>query len=158
MGNKIVEKTFQIRNSTVDFLVFTKQNSQDGIEVRVQDENVWLTQEGIARLFDKSRNTITEHLQNIFKEGELEEEAVCRKFRHTASDGKNYSVNYYNLDAVISVGYRANSVRATEFRRNVNYSIVRIVKSTDINSSPEYQFNLALLFPLSLPQNRILES
>ena len=117
MGNKIVEKTFQIRNSTVDFLVFTKQNSQDGIEVRVQDENVWLTQEGIARLFDKSRNTITEHLQNIFKEGELEEEAVCRKFRHTASDEKSYNTKYYNLDAIISVGYRVNSVRATQFRQ-----------------------------------------
>ena len=117
MGNKIVEKTFQIRNSTVDFLVFTKQNSQDGIEVRVQDENVWLTQEGIARLFDKSRNTITEHLQNIFKEGELEEEAVCRKFRHTASDEKSYNTKYYNLDAIISVGYRVNSIRATQFRQ-----------------------------------------
>lgn len=117
MGNKIVEKTFQIRNSTVDFLVFTKQNSQDGIEVRVQDENVWLTQEGIARLFDKSRNTITEHLQNIFRERELEEEAVCRKFRHTASDEKSYNTKYYNLDAIISVGYRVNSIRATQFRQ-----------------------------------------
>lgn len=83
------EKTMQIRNSTVDFLVFTKQNSQDSIEVRVQDENVWLTQNGISRLFDKGRSTITEHLNAIFAEGELDESSVCRKFRLTADDGKH---------------------------------------------------------------------
>lgn len=82
------KKKIQIRNSTVDFLVFTKQNSQDSIEVRVQDENVWLTQEGIAKLFEKGRSTITEHLQTIFKEGELVEDSVCRNFRLTATDGK----------------------------------------------------------------------
>jgi len=111
------EKTFQIRNSTVDFLVFTKQNSEDGIEVRVQDESLWLTQEGISQLFDKGRTTITEHLKNIFEEGELEESSVCRKFRHTGSDGKNYNTKFYSLDAIISVGYRVNSVRATQFRQ-----------------------------------------
>lgn len=111
------EKIMQIRNSTVDFLVFTKQNSQDSIEVRVQDENVWLTQEGISRLFDKGRSTITEHLNSIFTEGELDENSVCRKFRLTAADGKNYNTKFYNLDAIISVGYRVNSVRATQFRQ-----------------------------------------
>ena len=107
----------QIRNSTVDFLVFTKQNSQDSIEVRVQDENVWLTQNGISRLFDKGRSTITEHLNVIFAEGELDESSVCRKFRLTADDGKSYNTKFYNLDAIISVGYRVNSVRATQFRQ-----------------------------------------
>ena len=111
------EKTMQIRNSTVDFLVFTKQNSQDSIEVRVQDENVWLTQNGISRLFDKGRSTITEHLNVIFAEGELDESSVCRKFRLTADDGKSYNTKFYNLDAIISVGYRVNSVRATQFRQ-----------------------------------------
>ena len=111
------EKTMQIRNSTVDFLVFTKQNSQDSIEVRVQDENVWLTQNGISRLFDKGRSTITEHLNAIFAEGELDESSVCRKFRLTADDGKFYNTKFYNLDAIISVGYRVNSVRATQFRQ-----------------------------------------
>lgn len=111
------EKTMQIRNSTVDFLVFTKQNSQDSIEVRVQDENVWLTQNGISRLFDKGRSTITEHLNAIFAEGELDESSVCRKFRLTADDGKSYNTKFYNLDAIISVGYRVNSVRATQFRQ-----------------------------------------
>lgn len=110
-------KVFQIRNSTVDFLVFTKQNSEDGIEVRVQEETVWLTQEGISKLFDKGRTTITEHLRHIFDEGELEEVAVCRKFRHTATDGKEYNTKFYNLDAIISVGYRVNSIRATQFRQ-----------------------------------------
>lgn len=112
-----MEKKMQIRNSTVDFLVFTKQNSQDSIEVRVQDENVWLTQDGIAKLFDKGRSTITEHLTEIFASNELTEDSVCRKFRLTASDGKTYNTKFYNLDAIISVGYRVNSLRATQFRQ-----------------------------------------
>ena len=112
-----MEKKMQIRNSTVDFLVFTKQNSQDSIEVRVQDENVWLTQDGIAKLFDKGRSTITEHLTEIFASNELSEDSVCRKFRLTASDGKTYNTKFYNLDAIISVGYRVNSLRATQFRQ-----------------------------------------
>lgn len=110
-------KKMQIRNSTVDFLVFTKQNSQDSIEVRVQDENVWLTQDGIAKLFDKGRSTITEHLTEIFASNELSGDSVCRKFRLTASDGKTYNTKFYNLDAIISVGYRVNSLRATQFRQ-----------------------------------------
>ena len=116
-NDRMTAKTMQIRNSTVDFLVFTKQNSQDSIEVRVQDENVWLTQEEISRLFDKGRSTITEHLNAIFAEGELNEDSVCRKFRLTAADGKSYNTKFYNLDAIISVGYRVNSIRATQFRQ-----------------------------------------
>lgn len=99
----MAEKKFQIRNSTVDFLVFTKQNSEDSIEVRVQNEDVWLTQEAIAKLFDKGRTTIIEHLKHIFDEGELEENSVCRNFRHTGSDGKSYNTKFYCLDAIISV-------------------------------------------------------
>lgn len=113
----MADKIFQIRNSTVDFLVFTKQNSEDSIEVRVQDEDVWLTQDAIAKLFDKGRSTITEHLKHIFDEGELEENSVCRSFRHTGSDGKQYNTKFYGLDAIISVGYRVNSLRATQFRQ-----------------------------------------
>lgn len=116
MAKKHDEKTFQVRNSTVDFLVFTKQNSEDSIEVRVQDENVWLTQIAISQLFDKGRSTITEHLKHIFDENELDENAVCRKFRHTGSDGKSYDTKFYNLDAIISIGYRVNSKRALQFR------------------------------------------
>ena len=70
----------------------------------------------MAELFQKDRKTITEHIQNVFKEGELAENSVCRKFQHTASDGKNYDVNFYNLDVIISVGYRVSSLRGTQFR------------------------------------------
>ena len=109
-------KQLQARNSTADFLIF-QLNNRDGIEVLYDDDTLWLTQDAIAMLFDKGRSTITEHLRNIFQSNELEENSVCRKFRRTAADGKNYSTKYYNLDAVISVGYRANSVRATQFRQ-----------------------------------------
>jgi hypothetical protein len=107
----------QIRNSTVEFLVFSKQAGEDSIEVRIADETVWLTQKLIGVLFEKGRSTITEHLRNIFETGELIENAVCREFRHTAEDGKEYATKYYNLDAIISVGYRVNSKRAKQFRQ-----------------------------------------
>jgi hypothetical protein len=81
------EKKLQIRNSTAEFLIFTRQAGEDGIEVRVAEETVWLTQKLISVLFDKGRSTITEHLKNIFDTGELAEKAVCRDFRHTAEDG-----------------------------------------------------------------------
>lgn len=106
-----------IRNSTAEFLIFMVEGKEDGVQVLYQDETIWCTQDAIALLFDKSRSTIAEHLQNIFKEGELNRDSVCRKFRRTATDGKTYDTQYYNLDAVISVGYRANSVRATQFRQ-----------------------------------------
>jgi len=111
------DKQLQIRNSTVDFLIFTRQNDEEGISVRIEDENVWLCSEAIAELFLKDRRTIQEHLRNIFADGELDEKSVCRKFRHTAEDGKNYQVKFYNLEAIISVGYRADSQRAIEFRK-----------------------------------------
>jgi len=107
----------QIRNSTADFLIFTRQNGEDGIAVRIEDENVWLVSEAIAMLFQKDRRTIQGHLKNIFSSGELNENSVCRKFRHTAADGKNYQIKFYNLEAIISVGYRADSERAIEFRK-----------------------------------------
>ncbi len=110
-------KKLQIRNSTTEFLVFTKQAGGDSIEVRIEDETAWLTQKLIATLFDVDVRTISEHLQNIFKNNELDKNSVIRKFRTTASDGKNYETQFYNLDAIISVGYRVNSVRATQFRQ-----------------------------------------
>jgi hypothetical protein len=110
-------KKLQIRNSTAEFLIFQIENKEEGIEVLYQDDTLWLTQDAIAVLFDKGRSTIAEHLQNIFQSQELQEDSVCRKFRRTASDGKNYAIKYYSLDAIISVGYRVNSVRATQFRQ-----------------------------------------
>jgi len=106
-----------IRNSTAEFLIFTAQASDNSIEVRVKDETVWLTQKLIAELFGKGQSTITEHLCNIFAETELDEDSVCREFRHTGSDGKSYQTKFYNLNAIISVGYRLNSKRAAQFRK-----------------------------------------
>ena len=111
-------KKLQIRNSTADFLVFTKENnSADTIEVRVQDGNVWLTQKAIGQLFDIDRSVVSKHLQNVFADGELVENSVCAKFAQTADDGKTYQYKFYNLPAIIAVGYRAKSPRATEFRQ-----------------------------------------
>lgn len=79
-------------------------------------EMMWLTQDGISRLFDVDRSVVTKHLKNVFETNELEEISVCAKFAHTAADGKTYNTKFYNLDAIISVGYRVNSIRATQFR------------------------------------------
>ena len=105
-----------IRNSTVDFLVFTMDAGEDDIEVRVQDHDVWLTQKAIGRLFSVDRSVVSKHLINIFKSGELDEGSVCAKFAQTADDGKTYHTKYYALAAIIAVGYRVNSARATQFR------------------------------------------
>lgn len=110
-------KDLNIRSSAAEFLIFEKQAHADSIEVRYEDGTLWLTQKMMANLFDVSVPTINEHLKNVFSEGELDEPSVIRKFRITASDGKSYNTNHYNLDAVISVGYRVNSIRATQFRR-----------------------------------------
>jgi len=111
------EKKLQIRNSTAEFLIFSNQAGEDGIEVRVADETVWLSQKLMAALFDVDVRTISEHLGNLFISAELQEEAVIRKFRTTAADGKNYNIQFYNLDAIIAVGFRVNSTRATQFRQ-----------------------------------------
>ncbi|MGL4337202.1 MAG: virulence RhuM family protein [Turicibacter sp.] len=110
-------KKLQIRNSTAEFLIFTSQTGENSIEVMVVDENVWLTQDMIATLYQKGRSTISEHLKNIFIDGELTESSVCRKFRRTGSDGKEYNTKFYNLEAVIGVGFRTNSERAIVFRQ-----------------------------------------
>lgn len=113
-------KDLLMRNSTAEFLTFELQSKQDSIEVRYEDETIWLTQKMMATLFDVESNTITYHLQEIYKSGELEREATTRKFRVVQTEGARQvsrEVDHYNLDAVISVGYRVNSIRATQFRR-----------------------------------------
>lgn len=107
----------QIRNSTVDFLVFTKDAHEEGIEVRVQDHDVWLTQKAIGQLFDVDRSVVTKHLKNVFESRELMEDSVCAKFAQTADDGKTYQYKFYSLAAIIAVGYRINSGRAAQFRQ-----------------------------------------
>ncbi|MCK5061355.1 virulence RhuM family protein [Candidatus Parcubacteria bacterium] len=110
-------KKLTIRNSTAEFLIFTSQAGEDGIEVRVQDENIWLTQKFIAKLFDVKIPTVNEHLKNIFSGNELDENSVIRNFLITAKDGKNYNTKHYNLEVIISLGYKINSDRATDFRK-----------------------------------------
>ncbi|MDE0119854.1 MAG: virulence RhuM family protein [Bdellovibrionales bacterium] len=110
-------KKLIIRNSTAEFLIFTSQGDADLIEVRYENETIWLTQKLMAQLFAVKAHTITYHLKEIFNSGELNEQSVARKIRVTASDGKSYNTLFYNLDAIISVGYRVNSTRATQFRQ-----------------------------------------
>ena len=108
-------QTLQIRNSTAEFLIFTKQNKEKTIEVIVDEESVWLSQKLMAELFGTTRNNITMHLSNIF-EKELSEDLVCKEFLHTARDEKKYKTKYYNLDVIIAVGFKVNSKRAIDFR------------------------------------------
>ncbi len=110
------EKSLKIRNSTAEFLMFAADSASDSIEVMLADENVWLTQDMIATLYDKGRSTISEHLANVFSDVELVENSVCRKFRRTAPDGKEYNTKFYSLEAVSAVGFRTNSERAILFR------------------------------------------
>ena len=111
------EKKIQIRNSTVDFLVFTKDAHEEGIEVRVQDSTVWLTQKAIAELFDVDRTVVTKHLKNIYESGELDQDSTCANYAQVADNGKTYQYKFYSLPAIIAVGYRTNSERATQFRQ-----------------------------------------
>ncbi len=110
-------KKLQIRNSTAEFLIFTSQAGDNGIEVRFQNETIWLSQKMMAVLFDCSTDNISLHLKNIFKTNELDEKSVTEDFSVTATDGKTYKTKHYNLDAIIATGYRVNSVRATQFRQ-----------------------------------------
>ena len=106
-----------IRNSTVDFLVFTKDSGAGSIEVRVQDGDVWLTQKAMGELFDVGRTAINKHLKTIFNDKELDEMSVCAKMAQTADDGKTYQYKFYSLSAIIAVGYKVNSQRAIQFRQ-----------------------------------------
>jgi hypothetical protein len=113
----MLHKKLQIRNSTAEFLIFTKQAGEDSLEVRVQDGTIWLSQKLIAALFDCSTENVIQHLKNIFVEKELDEVSVTKEFLVTAADGKNYRTKHYNLDTIIAVGYRINTKRATAFRQ-----------------------------------------
>lgn len=106
-----------IRNSTAEFLIFQIEGKEQGVEVYYKDENIWATQKAISILFDCDRSVVTKHLGNIFKSGEQKEDQVCANFAHTADDGKTYDTKFYSLDAIIAVGYRVNSIRATQFRQ-----------------------------------------
>jgi hypothetical protein len=114
------KRHLQIRNSTAEFLIFTAQSGEKSIEVRYEDETIWLTQKLMATLFDVTVPTINEHLANIYEQKEIAREATIRKFRIVQKEGTREvgrNVDFFNLDAIISVGYRVNSVRATQFRQ-----------------------------------------
>ncbi len=114
------DRKLQIRNSTAEFLVFTNKNKTSTIEVRYEEGSIWLSQKLMAELFDVEVNTINYHLKEIYKSLEIQEDGTIRKFRIVQQEGKrqvNRDVDFYNLDAIISVGYRVNSVRATQFRQ-----------------------------------------
>ena len=100
-----------------EILIYQTEDGLTNINVKMQDETVWLTQQQLVELYQSSKSNVSEHIKHIFEEGELDEESVVRKFRTTASDGKNYNVTYYNLDMIISLGYRIKSSIATQFRR-----------------------------------------
>ena len=113
-------KKLQIRNSTAEFLTFASQNEGNSIEVRFEDNTLWLTQQLIAELFDTTKQNVSLHIQNIFADGELTQQATVKDFLTVRQEGNrqiNRNLEYYNLDMIIAVGYRVNSKRATEFRQ-----------------------------------------
>ena len=113
----VIKKPIKIRNSSVDFLIFTRDAGENGIEVRVQDGDVWLTQKALAELFSIERSVISKHLKKIYSEGELDETKTCVKYSQVGDNGRNYLYKFYSLTAIIAVGYRINSVQATQFRQ-----------------------------------------
>lgn len=116
-----MSQQIEIRNSAAEFLIFQTADKADGVQVLYRNENIWCTQKAMATLFDCSTDNIGLHLKNIFAAGELVKESVTEKISATASDGKNYNTQFYSLDAIISVGYRVNSIRATQFRQWATY-------------------------------------
>lgn len=100
-----------------EILIYEAENGQTRVDVRLEAETVWLTQEQMAALFGRERSVVTKHLRNVFKDGELDAGAVCANFAHTASDGKTYQTQFYNLDVIISVGYRIKSRQGVQFRQ-----------------------------------------
>ena len=104
-----------------EILIYQTDDGQTNIEVKIEDDTVWLTQQQLTELYQCSKSNISEHIKHIFEEGELDKDAVVRKFRTTADDGKTYNVTYYNLDMIISLGYRIKSMIATRFRHFARY-------------------------------------
>ena len=121
-------------NERNNFIMYTTDDGKVDIEVRLEDENVWLTQNSMAELFDTTRNNITMHIRNIFEEGELQESSVSKESLLTAKDRKNYKTKFYNLDLIIAVGYRVKSVRGTQFRIWANKLIKEyLIKGYNLN-------------------------
>ena len=116
------KKEMTTRSSAAEYLTYVASigDQPDSIEMRYEDENIWLTQKMMATLYDVGTNTINYHIKKIFEDSELQEEPVIRKFRITAPDGKSYNTNHYSLEMIIAVGFKVNSERAVQFRKWVN--------------------------------------
>jgi len=110
-------KKLAVKNSTIQFLAFVSEQGSDAIDIAFQNGDLWATEKVMSMLYGIDRSGIARHIKNIFADGELDEDSVCAIFAHTANDGKNYQTQFYNLDMIISVGYRVNSVQAIDFRR-----------------------------------------
>lgn len=121
MARKTI-KEVTIRSSAAEYLTFVAAtgDSKESVEVRYEDENIWITQKMLAVLYEVETNTINYHIKKIFEDSELEEDSVIRNFRITASDGKSYDTKHYNLQMIIAVGFKVNSERAVQFRKWVN--------------------------------------
>ncbi|MCG7904892.1 MAG: virulence RhuM family protein, partial [Candidatus Thiodiazotropha weberae] len=103
-----------------EFILYTTEDGKTRVECRFEDETIWLSQALIGELYARSKQTVSEHLVNLFEEGELNADSVVRNFRTTATDGKTYEVQHYNLEAILAVGFRVKSPRGTQFRRWAN--------------------------------------
>ena len=114
-----------------NFFIYETDNNVE-VTAILEDENVWLTQEQIGKLYNKAKSTISEHIRNIFEEKELDKNSVVRNFRTTAKDGKTYSTNYYNLDMIIAIGFRVKSSEGTKFRiwanKNIEFLLAKLSK------------------------------
>ena len=129
-------KTNEIQKKYPDFIIYETEGNAPKVSVRLEEETVWLTQAHLVELFQSSKANVSEHIKHIFEEGELNEYSVVRKFRTTAADGKNYEVIHYNLDMIISLGYRINSKVATKFRQ---WATEKVEKEFEIYRQREMQ-------------------
>ena len=128
-----------------EIVIYQAKGGKTTLKVKLQQETVWLSQAQLSNLFDKNKRTISEHIRNIFKEGELSENSVVRNFRTTAKDGKSYETNYYNLDVIISVGYRVKSQRGTQFRIWASQVLKdHLIKGYSINEKRLQEQNIRL--------------
>lgn len=148
--NEIDNNNSNLQSDKENEIILYQPDSTLSLDVRVENETVWLTQAQMTELFQTTRNNITLHIRNIFKEGELEESSVCKESLLTAGDGKRYKTKFYSLDVIISVGYRVKSIRGTQFRIWAN----KILKDYLLRG---YSVNQRLLYMESRIDRRLLE-
>ncbi len=144
------------KNSQLE--VYTTKDGLVSFDVPLESETVWLTQKQMAELFEVTVPTINEHIKNIFRIKELEEHSVIRKFRITASDGKSYQTNHYNLDAIISVGYRVNSVKGVQFRQWATATLKdHLIQGVSVNSKKLYELEKLITEKIKADDNKFAE-